>query len=76
MKSLVSGLHILDAAIINYINERPWGASTWHIGNAFNLPTARVRVLLNKAEKQGLVRRHPDSQRNNIIWSKVIKAGV
>ena len=62
-------MNIQEGAIIQYVIHLKYGASTWHVANAFKMPTANVRKILIKAEKSGLVRRSESSQRNNIIWT-------
>ena len=66
-------MNIQDGAIIQYVIHLKYGSSTWHVASVFEMPTAKARKILIKAEKSGLVRRSESSQRNNIIWTAPIE---
>ena len=66
-------MNIQEGAIIQYVINLKYGPPTRHVAHVFELPTAKVRKILIKAEKSGLVRRSESSQRNNIIWTSPLK---
>jgi hypothetical protein len=60
-----------DRILKKVIDSGP--VATWVVAFSIVQQTRKVRRILKKMEKDGLVRRHRFSSKNNLVWAKTGK---